>query len=415
MFCGLIMSGLCWAAGSVFAGLGRFCRHKGPGDGRGALTIVCTLLTTVGLSPVLLKEAAWRTGIVVRFPAIDVYGIPVAFSTLADPTGFVWAAVPRDGQSVHMFKAGLNGAVEADVQLTAPQFIGSLKSPRARFDASAALLVAGTPGGIVVWNHRTGAIVWSLDGSERAQVTAAALSPCRPILVYATAEPVNVHLVDIEKPVESSALRLRTTGLVSSFSFSPDGKLLIVGTGDPNREDRAVGNGIAVIDVPQRNLKGVIDVRAAYDGYLRHSGPHDTGITSVALHMGRLDDTPPSVLATMNRVENEVTYWDLDGGMTVIGLWSSSLKTACHFSADGCGLAIGDASGDVSVRAAAPYDGFPDEARTTLVARSIQPVRLLRFLPDSNHLAANEFVLQVGAILDWGNPFRSKGPGIQHE
>lgn len=409
----LVVIALCAAVGGAFGAIGRSCQHKGRADGRAAVAVVSALPLAACLTLMLSAHVSRSRRVVVRFPATQVYGVPVAIAALPAPNEFVWAAVPPDGRSVHMFRAHLSGDVKADVQLAAPQLIGSLKSPRARFDASATFLVAATPNGIVVWNHRTGEIVWSLSPSEQTQVTAVALSPCAPRLIYATAEPVDVHLVNLEKPLESTALAPRATAPVCSFSFHPNGKLFVAGTGDPDRRDRTVGGEIIVIDVPQWKLNGVIDIRVKRGKYLPQSPPRGMGITSVALHMGCPNfDTPPSVLATMDRVESDVICFYLDGTWNGTGLWSRSLKTACHFSVDSCGLALGDAGGWVYVRTASPIDGFPDEARMTLVARSIQPVELLRFLPDSNHLAANEFVLSVKEILGWpGNPFRQERSG----
>ena len=401
--CGLFVACLCVPVGCAFGGLGCLCRHKGPGDGRVVLTIVCALLMAAGLSPRLLNVTERRRRIVARFPAVDVYGVPVAFGTLADPTEFIWAAVPQNGRSIDLFKGSLSGDVEADGQLAAPEFIGSLKSPQACFDASATFVAAATPRGVVVWDHRTAEVVWSIGASKPVRVTAVALSPTAPYLAYATPDPVSVHLVALEEPFASATFVPRATAPVCCFCFGHGGKLLVAGTGDPSRQDRTIGGEIAVIDLQQRELKSVIDVRVKYDKRLPQFAPHDVGITSIAVHPGEPwgDLAAPTVLATMNRVESEVSCWQLDGTCYATGLWSRLLRTACHYSADSGGSALGDAGGWVYVHTTMSIDCLPDEALMKLVGRSCQPVELLRFLPDCNHLVANELLLSVRDITKW--------------
>ena len=303
-----------------------------------------------------------------------------------------------------LFKGSLRGDVRAAASLAPPEFLGSLKSVKARFDASATFLAAATPSGIVVWNHCTRDVVWSVGADERVQVTAVALSPVAPCLAYATPEPATVHLVDLDDPIASSVLAPRTTAPVCSFCFAHDGKVLVAGTGDPDRRVRTVGGEIVVIDVPQRQVNRAIDVRITYDKCLPQFAPHDIGITSVALHRGwpEENDAPPCVMATMNRKPWETSTWYVDGTWTGTGSYTSrALPIAGRFSSDGFSLAMGDTDGWVYVRPAAPFDAYPDEARMWVVGRSAQPVELLKFLPDCNHLVANELLLSVRDITGW--------------
>ena len=409
--------------GLVFGGFGGACR-------RGPLALirvclVCLIVLPVGATLFFQGRhyVQNQCRIVAQFPAAHTLGLPVAFTVLDDPKGFIWFAAGAEGQTIHLFKGRVGGEVKEEGRLAVPELLEPIQSERASFAASPTWLAGGTERGVVVWNHRTRQVVRSTPCTSPTRFPVVALSPTDEFLAYAFgAEEPQVFLASVKEPSDLVSFRPKVTAPISCLRFSHDGRLLAAGSGYKDLSRPTKGGEVFVVDVPSRQAKGLVHARGAVCAAEAHPR---VGITSVAFwrktlyKMGPGDESQAlagaQILATMNRRSlcRAIWTWDghheLDHRTPQHAFWrTTTIMTACAYSEDYRGFATGDVEGYIYFQCAEGAAGIVEGYEMPYVGRSVGPVRLLQFLGGSEYLAANEFVLFVGDL-----PEKTYSPGFE--
>ena len=172
------------------------------------------------------------------------------------------------------------------------------KSFMARYSPDGELIAAAAGGSVRLWDAATGKLVRELSANEKRRVVSVTFSPTDYRLLAVgyggQADSSDVALWDIDAGTERTRLMGATDlpnfgadkhdGAVSALAFSPDGKYLAAGFGDPNWFVPASSpNPLKVWDVATRRLTRRLNGHTGYcvsldfsrDGTLLASGSRD--------------------------------------------------------------------------------------------------------------------------------------------
>ena len=282
------------------------------------------------------------------------------------------------------------GARRGDVLQTLPHR-GDIARVLAPADG-ATLLTVDTGGAIAAWPLAAGAPLQPRRLGTTAAATSVSLSAGGARLAYAT---VDAAVVVIELATGAEVVRLRGAGAMpAATQLAGDGEKLVTSSGAQlrlwslptgNTPPRGVSaaTAFALDHATARLAIGLANGQLALDTvpsaepaadaleYIGHRG----AVTAVAVNVER-------GIAVTGGVDGIVRSWELASGMpTAVGMEPTSARvTALAFAPDGATLAIGDATGKVTI---ARLDGAASEITTQAMAA----ITALAFAPDGAQLA----------------------------
>lgn len=351
------------------------------------------------------------SAIVARFPAGDRLGCPLAVAPLEDGLRFAWFALGEKGRSIDVLDGAANAKAGCVRTLPLPESTPRLQRHLASCDASGTHVAVAGPRGVVVWNHRTGKMIRTIEHKAPVLFARVALSPVTPCLAYSFSSPApEVHITRLEQPFDPTCFKPETTAPATSLRFSHDGRFVAAATGYPDGILPTKGGEILVMDAAKREISATIDVRH----YFKMTGD-SVGISDVAFHPGDPEHKRHQTIgASLNGDPPAFIFHSLTGGWRGTAFSPSPAATAFAFSSDGYGQARGYVNGQVIVEDVCPQDCQPDtdgpferwKSHMTDVAKCDAPVELLRFLHGYRLLAANDLVLDLRELLHPDSPHR---------